>query len=513
MNRSRTTVWRCPTIDKPYKSSYRLDERMGGSGYVVACVSLGLMLLFGGCIGSATKATPLGTGADEPVSSTFVEAEPGVLVAENRGLLRGTVYNDASLGVPGARIAILQTSLFAISDAAGAFRIDNVTLGDHVVRVEIQGYQAAENQTRIMGGKVSQVDFYLVPLERTGAGYRPHLHDYWGAQTEITIMDADQDFTKPETTSTVGGSTPYQVNAMLVYPNQNNTAGDMRIRIPGDADPPALIYPGTKEIRVTITWTQSQSTVQKVGLKYIAPNTPSNQVNVLGRNPSGAPWKIAVTPEMTDTGHQAFTLWTFYMYPFQDPLVDGANWRPGAILGTFHVTIVVVKGELGPEPSHEDFWAGKDEIVIMDGTSGTSCNSAYRMAERGSNPCQLRPPRIVPPGTQKLQVTFTWKYAVQDAVAANDLQLQWRTAAQNPWTTKVTDWGYAEPKASGVQTRTYEITLKPGETDAFYQKRSLWSFTSVVKGHEKDEQEYEPRAHTITLRVLAIKDPTFDASK
>lgn len=442
------------------------------------------------------------------LSSGGVRADPSEGVPAT-GTLRGVVHSDASLALPGARVSLARTSLFQVTTAAGAFEFTNLTVGEYVVRVESTGFQVLENATRVSAGNVTEMVVFLVPAAGTGAGYRPHPHDLWLGRDEVTIMDQEHNFNEPGRTSGIGGPAYYRATSTVVHPNRNSTDADMPIRIPkGDQDP-GIIFPGTREVRVTISWDASDGSLAKVLLKYSP--AKGGEKRVLARLPSGGTWRIPVGPGEADTGHQEFTLWSFWMNPAQDPLVDGAAYRPGLLLGPLHVKVVIVRGQLYSEDAHEDFWGGKTELVVTDHDRTRDCNSAYRIIERSTNPCLAESGiKPVPPGTQRLKVEMKWTYSQADGVAPSDLVIVWRTAAQSRHTTSAMELNTGPGQAPAAQTRTCEIVLKEGETDAFYQSYSLWAFGYAVKGHEKDEFDFEPRPLRMSFRVVAVRDAAYE---
>ncbi|HLE48003.1 MAG TPA: carboxypeptidase-like regulatory domain-containing protein, partial [Candidatus Thermoplasmatota archaeon] len=463
---------------------------------------------FSGCLsddGVGIQANPL--ASEEPASSVVVEPEEGVFVAENRGILRGSVLNDAGLAVPGARVLILDSDHFMETTREGSFQFENVTVGEKLVRAEADGYQAAENRTEVRAGNITNLTLYLLPLSDTGAGYRPHIHDYWGDKTELTIMDDDVDLrTQTKSRGGAGGTQTQQALSSVTYSAQNSSGNMYRIPLPGDGDPLALVFPGTKDIAITITWTQQAFTGYKVGISFRPPTTQPE--TFLQRQTSGSTWKIGVTPDMWDTGHQYYSLWAFYVYTFQDAAGDGTNFRPGIINGNFHVTVKITKGEILAEPAHPDFWANGDEIEINNHDNLGDCNNAYHTIDRDWPSCKITPKGLVPPGTMKLNIEMKWTYGTYEGTPPMDLVLIYRDATQNPWTTPVPEFKVAKCNGTG-QTRTCEVTTKPGETDAYYQRRSTWVFTYAVKGYEHEDYDPEPRALKLSVRIVAIKDPAY----
>lgn len=477
---------------------------MGGSaGLVAPAFFVVAVLVFSGCV------EPAGPAATSSGGSTGdVEVSPGVVVASDKGAVAGTVVNDAGFALKGVHVSLLGSTFFGKTEKDGSFRFVNVTAGTWRLRVEATNFQSYENDTLVRAGNVTTVHVVMVPIEETGAGYRPHVHDFWLDQTEKTIMDQEVDLRKTtRNTGGVGGTSTQQTLSSVTYSAQNNSDNIYRIPLPGNGDPPALIFPGTKEVQVTVSWTQSAFTGTRVGLHYRTAGV--GDTVWAGWKGSTQTWKIPVVPEGWDTGHQRFSLWEFWVRPYQDPN-EGANFRPGIINGNFHIKVVVVKGEIMAEPGHEDFWAAGDTYLVNKPEDRLGeCNSAYHLTDRSWGSCKFAPKNIVPPGTAKLVLESAWTYYQADGTASGDLVVVYRSPAQNPWTTHITEFQVATCQPPQAQKVKCEIVLKKGETDAFYQKRSMWSFSMAARGHEKDQIDYEPRTFTFRLTVDAIKDPTY----
>lgn len=477
---------------------------MGGLvGVRVAAALTVLVLVVSGCVEPSGSAASTSGG-----SSAVVEATTGIFLKPGAGIVAGTVVNDAGFALKDVHVALVGSDFFGKTKKDGSFEFVNVSAGSWRLRVEASQFQSHEEDLVVRAGNVTKAHVVMVPVEETGAGYRPHVHDFWLDQTEKTIMDEDVDLRKTtRNTGGVGGTSTQQTLSSVTYAAQNSSDNLYRIPLPGNGDPPALIFPGTKEVQVTVSWTSSSFTGTKVGLHYRTAGV--GDTVWAGRKASGETWKISVVPEGWDTGHQRFSLWEFWVRPYQDPN-DGANFRPGVINGNFHVKVVVVKGEIMAEPGHEDFWAaGSTYNVNKPEDRLGECNNAYHLTDRSWGNCKLAPKNIVPPGTAKLVLESAWTYYQADGTASGDLVVVYRSPAQNPWKTHITEFQVATCQPPQAQKVKCEIVLKKGETDAFYQKRSMWSFSMAARGHEKDPLDYEPRTFTFRLTVDALRDPAY----
>lgn len=416
-----------------------------------------------------------------------VEVEPGLFVAENRGAVRGQVVNDAGSPVSEARVSLIATEFYDDTGPDGRFLLANVTLGDHQLRVEAIGFQAHEQSVLVTKTNITDLDVVLLPDTSRGAGYRPHVHDYWGERTEHVLMDES---VEPRATRSFPNPPPAV---------QAATSDEYVIPIPVTEPEPNLVYPGANEVQVTLRWTQSECTASAFGLRYVAAN---GDEDTLASQAPGSPFVIPVTPARTDNGHQTFTLWEFYIQP--DDL------GPRACPGPVDVEIKVRKGSDPPlEPPHPDFWQGKHSLVLLDDAvvSGSTQTLTRRAFE-------LPAGQLLPPGAERMRIVFWWDYG-----AANGTQptlphvLTWRTSQQYPVETPYSAYERADPVEEASQFLVYEIDLAPSQTDAFYQKRSTWQWLPSVDGFEDDYHQPDRRPRDYHLTVTVYRDLGFDASR
>jgi hypothetical protein len=473
-------------------------------------------LAFGGCVsdGSADGHFVAGTsGTDEPISSVVVEPEPGVVVAENRGALRGFVRSDANLSIANAHLSLSGTDLFANANKTGEFLFLNISAGTYTLFVQADGFEPSETQWEVRNGNVTVAWVFLAPKSDTGAGYRPHVHDYWGTQTELTMMDKDVDFSASQSS---GGYAyePYYARTFCANGNctDNGQTPKWRFTLPEGGDVPGLILPGTKEVEITFTWTNQQATFAKLGMMY--KHAATLKYNFTPEHASGVAWTIPTTPEMTDTGHQQFTLWAFAAYTTNSAQGSTTTWQPNVLLGNIHVKVVIRKADVWVEPAHLDYWQGKDVKVLRNASIvDTRTQVADAGGSRGTGGYSMRVPRdnIVPPGTNHMKIVFTWKYASAPGVADQDYVLTWRTADQHPFYTTLAQYHRAAPTKTGDHTKTYEFDVKPEWADAYYQRVSSWIFMPSIAGHE-DDANFVDKSYggiSYTMEVTVSKDPSF----
>ncbi|MBI2078310.1 MAG: carboxypeptidase regulatory-like domain-containing protein [Euryarchaeota archaeon] len=457
-----------------------------------ACLLL-LPMLAAGCLG----------GGDAPGTSsavTLVEAEPGIVIASDRGALVVAVANEANLSVAGARVSVLGSDLFGDTDKAGRFTFRNVTVGDQVLLVQHESFQTAEVPVAITAGNVTRVHVNLVPRDDRGAGYVPHTHDFWGGADEFTLIDRDVTLApSPSDATTANAFVNGQVRA--------NTNQTWPIAILGEPDEHKIVLPGTKEMRVTFSWRPTQVTLPRIGFGYRHPAMSGAGFTLLEPKAAGGTWTLRVLPAMADSGHQKFSLWSLIAYS-ANSYTSPTTFAPAVVTGPLHVKVVLVRGEVTLEPPHEDFWTAGDTRILSD--------YARAQYDGGANPTRnpsyglrLDSKQIVPPGTKKLRIEFRVVYAAQESVNALDWDLTWRTGSQNPQTTTVTQYSRATPTTDTPLHKVWEIDVKPEDSDAFYQTQSNWNFVPWPKPWPEEGMFLEPRARNLYFGVTAFKDPAY----
>ncbi|MBI2078285.1 MAG: carboxypeptidase regulatory-like domain-containing protein [Euryarchaeota archaeon] len=451
------------------------------------------------------------TPTEEPVSSEFVEPEPGVFVAVNRGSVRGTVTNEEEIAIKGARASLVGTNFYADTNETGSFLFENVSLGPQQLSVVAPGFQAYLADLNVEAGKVTDAVVVLLVAEDLDAALRPHLHDYWGDRGEVILMDADVDLTTREANGQ-SGLTSDPNYAKTVKPNRNmtNPTDNYRfgIKAASDSDPP-IIFPGAKELRVTFTWTQENVRLDDMGLIYRHPNSTA----FIWREPktSGQTWTIPVTPDAADDGHEHITSWQFFATSANDAQGNTANWKPAVILGPLHVKMVIVKGDLFLEPAHPTFWKDGDTMVLRNRTNEVN----FRVTDRtnGNGGMSADKGMLVAPGTAKMRVAFWYYYKDQaNGTIGSDWVLTWRLPSQPMATTPLSEYKRADAFYSRAGLKVYEFPVAPEDWDAFYRKSSGWGWMASPDGQEDDNQlsnsvDYYRGSLWYAIQVTIYKDP------
>lgn len=452
-------------------------------------------LLLSALAGCADNSTDFESGASVPI-----EVDGFEIAAEN-GVVRGVVTNDAGIPVPGARISLLGTEFFADTPTNGTFRFVNVTAGLQTVRAEAATFQVYEGPVEVIAGTVSWHNVTLVPKDGRGAGYRPHVHDYWGELTEITIMDEAVDIRERPAPGSAFHTHP-TLNMLANTAVYSNTGSDYPIYFPEDVDPPAIVYPGTAEMQITLSWPTGPAAPDAFGLRYYSAN--STKEGELEPQPSGSTWTIPVTPDMADNAHQFFTLWRIYVTSPND-FRETTSWKPVVITDPITVMIKLIKGYEPPlDPPHPEFWKNTDQIEVRNGSQAVRVNSG----DTDPRVLSADEEKIVPPGTDVLRMDFSWGYAdVPNAPIDDKYKLYWKTGGhrQPVYSEDRIFWETAEPVVDEDYRRVYELQLPAEDTDAFYQKKSEWEWYVIWDGADEDDYVAQEPHRTVDfyLRVVA----------
>jgi hypothetical protein len=181
---------------------------------------------------------------------------------------------------------------------------------------------------------------------RTSPDDRPHLHDYWGGQDRLTVMDADQ---------YIGGITWY--GPPIAVGSFRPESGD-------------VVPQGAAWVNVTISW------VDEADNNYADPqlwvkSARDSETQFIGDvpGPEGATFAIPTTNDMNDLPHQVLSAWQFDLM-----MSGGPNPVPNPVTGdtelTFTGTVsIVVTTDRGLEipiyPGHPDRWNGATEIELL----------------------------------------------------------------------------------------------------------------------------------------------------
>lgn len=483
-----------------------------------------VLLLLAGCASPPKEADAEAGGPapavdDELAGDTGGGAaviKEGTVSGAGLGSLVGNVSSDAGLRLAGVRITLVEPGLTLESDDVGRFAFHNVTPGVVRLRAERDGFNVFEDRLRVVAGSTTERAIVLIPLVGTNGGYIPHVHDYWNGRTEVLIVDQPFDLVSDlEQDSTVADAYPQYDDATTMTLYSNIVYASLRYRLPLERleDPLPLVYPGTARIEVAFTWDDAPPNVPTYALAYETAADPD--LVVLEEHASGVPWTIEINQTQVDNGHQLFSLWNFYIVPTNNAQAVGGDWRPALLVDSeVHVTIKVVKGnDPLAEPPHPRFWENGSRIVLRDATNASVSigPNVYRLTWFSLSEAK----RIVPPGTKWLELDLIWSYtdAAGASAGAPPMILHYNPGNKH-WDSFIRDWKSVDPvdRSDPFHLR-FNITLEPGESDGYYQKRSMWRWQPVIDGNRAGPDGTPDdfyRARTYKLLVTAVKDPALD---
>jgi hypothetical protein len=483
---------------------------MAPSSICVAYLLVLTLLGLSGCVSSGPDGIYAPTpDPDEAHRTADAEEQPPIVLAEGRAAIAGHVTDDTGFSLPDAHVALLRTDNATRTDRAGWFNFTNLTPGDYAVRVDLSGYRAGETEVATRPDEVSRIEITLVPVDNSGAGYRPHIHDYWAERTELTVVDGAVDWYRP-----VQRSEPYatvfRYEQVVIHKALRLVCMDTQGHVePYDppiwfADPGQLVIPGTAEIRVQLRWTQQDFNGDKLFVAW----HPANGTNISSLGPirNGETATIAVVPQMWDSGHQSFTLWRFWLC-MRDERYGAGNDEAMLMMGSVHVVMTLVRGDdsLPMEPPHPKFWANGNVLQLGENLTKKVRNTLlYTFNHHARNPeytWQFADGKIVPPGTTMLTLRLDWSYG--GPLENRPFSLTYRPANGHP--SKEDPGEMLKPVAAekGANHRVYRIALEPGQTDAFYQRRSNWLFMFNTEGEEAEALFTNPCVCEVTLRFSA----------
>jgi hypothetical protein len=465
-----------------------------GPRWASACLTLPLVLLFfSGCLGGASDpasespAPPTGS-----VDATQIVAAPAQ-ADDTTGAVEGLVMNENAAVIAKAYVILVGSRNSTTTDREGRFSISHVVPGAYTLRVDAELYRPFEYGVTIRPSEVLRLNITLLPQVDRGAGFREHLHDFWGDEQTKVLFDGQLNFDQSVASGGKTGS-----DSCLYNPTSGTflvSNGGCQRPIPVPLPDGVIVYPGTARISVKVSWNSEYA--GSVGFRYMAANETK-----FFRAPiplkSGEEQSFPVEFPMHDHGHQTFSVWSLEVVPdvkFQGYRVVTQSDFNRRFVGPFQVYVVAHRGVVAPEPAHAMFWTNSTEKVLLDGFAKkmtglpTATKNPGDQACTGSTPCIVMPAgAIVPPGTTRLKVELAVDYGTPALASLFSMKtLAFRTAAMNPRQVTLEDLR-VEAAQGPAAKRTWELKLEPKETDAFYQRKSLWGFFLATEGHEREDR-------------------------
>lgn len=458
--------------------------------------------LLSGCLGGSSRGAPRPGDGSGPRS---VEAPGGDLLLEpGRGAIVGFVLNAEGAWIAGAHVLVVGGP-FTSADAQGRFVFRNLDPARHVLRASADAYRALEQEVVVESDLVTNVDLVLQSSLDLGPNSREHFHDFWQDATEKPLYSGDVEWPAGildgarESTLCAGRTTGAGAGAAKGDPK--GCAAEFFL---GDLDGDNLeeiVWPGTGAIDVTVTW-KAQPWVKHVLFQYQSAN--GTHLFSGAELQSGESHTIVLERNMTDHGHQAFSVWRFRIRADLEP-VDGVpllvqNDLIRLLVGPFHVEMTAHRGTLHPEPPHPRFWAQGPRIPLTDGLlhlveEGPRIErDATQLTDSNESIGFLLPAgKIVPPGTTQLEATLEY-WSDTPGVDLDGVwskkTLAFRPAATHPRQATLNGLRADDPverqdPSGGSHGRlVWHLPVEGREADVFYQTGSLWLFLLANEGEE-----------------------------
>lgn len=461
---------------------------------VAIVATLAAFLAAAGCLGGAA---PAGSGAPEPSSTqgTVIASQAPIPTEagqpDSRGAIQGEVLNPWNESVADATVILLGTPSSMKTDALGRFGFAGLTPGDYQLRVDAANLESVEAPVRVDAGNVTRLEVRLVFREDLQAGFRPHVHDLWLGLERKTIFSGPLQWKHAVVEGEVDQQTCVGTGTGSTGRPPQGAAPCSYVEVPLK-DP---IPPGAREMEIRISWKQ-QDFVKQVNLNYRTANaTPIAKSLVL---PNGAMKNFSLERADTDNGHAPYTTWWMIFY-VEFKLAGDVSWNQGDLIrqqvGDFQVELVAIRGELWTEEPHRHFWTEGPRMVVMDNVTQTLVEPQYKRdpqnrAWSSSGNAYFAPAdksaNLVPPGTTRLQVTLTYTLPLEPlGPYVSHKTLAFRVGNVDRWRATMDQLRVEAPKSDEAGRTTYELVLKPEETDSVYAKKSNWLFLMANKGQER----------------------------
>lgn len=318
-------------------------------------------------------------------------------------------------------------------------------------------------------------DFSQFGNDTNGAG-RPHIHDYWGNQERLTVLEFDGD-----------------VGFLLHGSGSGYRAEVFR--------PDTIIPLGASQVEITVSWDDQPPDGYRAGdnpLELWIKTAADASAEPFTQLENGQTVTYESTNDQNDIPHQRISAWQFVL-AVPDAVEQPTGGHRGSYDFPVQMTVEAVRGlEIPPYPGHADLWGNETMLEILhvddhDYEWGTAPGVA------GCSPCNDAPDEfrpydraIVPYDADHIEVV------VEDAHDTPDgLQLIYHGA--DAW-----DWSDAERVSEEGGTQTYVIPVD-GNGDSPYALQSLWRFG--FRHETRDDQPVSVSAGDVAMQVTVHRDP------
>ncbi len=290
----------------------------------------------------------------------------------------------------------------------------------------------------------------------------PHLHDYWGGQPRLVVMDG--------------------------WPTQPGPglAGGADVAIYDYRPASGHVIPqGTSQVEVTLTWTPEADDLYQNPQLWVK-GASENQPHLASRVESGQKVVLNSTNELDDLPHQLLSAWLFQFRLSQRDDVGILRFKANV---TIHVE--AVRGLPIPlYPGHPDRWNGTSVMTLVDvtrqlaylqdpgdaGCDGISCPQA-EVPMNGT---------IVPQDAAYVEAILTVEQGSPQTVGLSYHGAEGRVFQR------------LQPVSTTGNERTYRIDVG-AFGDGPYAKQSQWEFAPFIDGPAPDTLVVENYHLTVTV--------------
>ncbi len=308
-------------------------------------------------------------------------------------------------------------------------------------------------------------DFSCAEEDQAIGAQRAHVHDYWGGQDSLMIMD-DVDF----------------MGAFTIR-------GDYMFMMRPEAD--VVIPQGTQYVDVTIgfedllpgTWSEPVLWLRTAGT-----SEPIEIAPIV----AGEPIRFESTNEHNDLPHQRLSAWEFFV----EIQPDNA---PGIVFmqTNVHMTVEAIRGlEIPLFPGHPDQWGGQDMIDLLDITAPAPF---WWDDPAGNNWCLIGPcPKLIKPDEG---LVVPWDADHVEVRIQHDGPTSQQTAFTLAYHGADTrEFTAVQPDTDTAAERVYRIPVD-GDGDGPYALQSLWEFRLIHDGHH----EFLPHSGDVSLAATVYR--------
>lgn len=282
-------------------------------------------------------------------------------------------------------------------------------------------------------------DYSYLQNGTDGAGW--HVHDYWGGQDRLQLLDQED---------------PGCTGCTVSYSGDHGTTIGSFL-----PEPDHVVPQGTAWLHATATWDIESGDYDGVGLWVQTAN--GTDFAFVGELEQGQPLTFNSTHGDNDPPHQTLSLWEFQVRAMP-PDGDGSS------ASTFSSTlrVEVERGlEIPPWPPHPDFWDGATELILDEAsytvTYDTQAGLVWYCAGCVGGP-YLDDGVVVP---------FDADVVVIDVEATSELPITFGLRAHGADTRTYTE---LEPTLDEPFHKTWRMETAEHFADSPYAKRSFWAF-------------------------------------